>query len=92
MQTKKYWKSIRQYHNDPKLQKEIQNEFPQELNLDKFSLNPKLSRRSFLKLMMATFGATLAGCAKAPVMPAPAVNVRQAAELPSKIVTDALLR
>jgi molybdopterin-containing oxidoreductase family iron-sulfur binding subunit len=69
---KKYWKGLAELTNDPAIESLKQNEFAEELPVDKFLGNEELSetstsRRDFLKFLgFSTAAATLAAC-EAPV-------------------------
>ena len=67
--TKKYWKGLAQLNDDPIVDKLAQNEFVEELPVDKFLGNEQNlsstnnSRRDFLKFLgFSTAAATLAAC------------------------------
>ena len=67
--TKKYWKGLAQLHDDPIVEKLAQNEFVEELPVEKFLgdkenlSSTNSSRRDFLKFLgFSTAAATLAAC------------------------------
>lgn len=71
--TRKYWKGFEQLKNDPEFVQKAQNEFAEEVPLDAFLGNEKLSdtntsRRDFLKFLgFSVTAASLAAC-EAPVI------------------------
>ncbi|MFN4233210.1 MAG: TAT-variant-translocated molybdopterin oxidoreductase [Bacteroidia bacterium] len=71
--TRKYWKGFEQLKNDPEFVQKAQNEFAEEIPLDAFLGNEKLSdtntsRRDFLKFLgFSVTAASLAAC-EAPVI------------------------
>lgn len=67
--SKKYWKGLEQLNNDPKFLESVNNEFPEELPIDKFLgdnetlENSSTSRRDFLKYLgFGVAAASLAAC------------------------------
>ena len=65
---KKYWKGLAELNNDPIVDKLKQNEFVEEIPVDKFLEDSDISststsRRDFLKFLgFSTAAATLASC------------------------------
>lgn len=65
---KKYWKGIEELENSPEFRKSVENEFPEELPVDKFLGKETLgdtstNRRDFLKFLgFGVTAATIAAC------------------------------
>jgi MoCo/4Fe-4S cofactor protein with predicted Tat translocation signal len=78
--TKKYWKSLAQLKNDPEFVEKSKNEFSEEVPLDEFLGNEKLSetstqRRDFLKFLgFSVTAASLAACETPVIKAIPYLN------------------
>lgn len=78
--TKKYWKSFEQLKDDPDFVQKAQNEFVEEIPLDVFLGNDKLSdthtsRRDFLKFLgFSVTAASLAACETPVIKSIPYLN------------------
>jgi MoCo/4Fe-4S cofactor protein with predicted Tat translocation signal len=78
--TKKYWKTLDQLNDDPEFLKKAQNEFPEEVPLDVFLGDDKLSsssthRRDFLKYLgFSVTAASLAACETPVIKAVPYLN------------------
>jgi molybdopterin-containing oxidoreductase family iron-sulfur binding subunit len=78
--TRKYWKGFEQLKNDPEFVQKAQNEFAEEVPLDAFLGNDKLSdsntsRRDFLKFLgFSVTAASLAACETPVIKSIPYLN------------------
>lgn len=78
--TRKYWKGFEQLKNDPEFVQKAQNEFAEEVPLDAFLGNEKLSesntsRRDFLKFLgFSVTAASLAACETPVIKSIPYLN------------------